>query len=477
MRPLLGLLAGPACFALVLLSDLPVGTEAHRLAAVASLVVVFWVTEVLPIPVTALLGSVLCVALGVAPAHEVFAPYADPVIFLFLGAFLVGEALVDSGLDRRVARAFLGVPGVAGSPGRLLVAMGIGTAAISMWMSNTAAAAVVMPLVVSMLGRDGPPRQGSRAVLTVAWSASIGGIATPIGTPPNLVAIGFLERATGKHIGFGEWMTTAVPLVVVLMVVLFGLNVPGAARSSRPGVLRLDAAVPGPWTPAERWVAMVFGCMVAAWLAPSLARFGGDEVVRLVEVRVPESVVALCGAVALFALPIRSACPPGPPRPFRSVLAPDRIRRIDWGTILLFGGGLSLGTLVGRTGLGEFVGRAALDATGVASMTGLVALSAMTALVLTEFMSNTAAIAVVAPVVHAMAGEVGLPSGPAVIAAALAASMAFVLPVSTPPNAIAYGTGLVTVPQMVRRGLVLDLIALAAIVGWVSVAGAPVGAD
>ncbi len=469
MRPLIGLLAGPACFALVLLADLPVGTEAHRLAAVASLVVVFWVTEVLPIPVTALLGSVLCVALGVAPAREVFASYADPVIFLFLGAFLVGEALVESGLDRRVARAFLGVPGVAGSPGRLLVAMGIGTAAISMWMSNTAAAAVVMPLVVAMLGRDGPPRPGSRAVLTVAWSASIGGIATPIGTPPNLVAIGFLERATGWHIGFGEWMAMAVPLMVVLMVVLFGLNVPGTSRSSQPCALRLDAAVLGPWTPAERLVAAVFGCMVAAWLAPSLASFGGEAVARLVEGRAPESVVALGGAVALFALPASV-------RPYRPVLAADRLRRIDWGTILLFGGGLSLGTLVGRTGLGEFVGRAALEATGVESLTGLVALSAVTALVLTEFMSNTAAIAVVAPVVHAMAGEVGLPSGPPVIAAALAASMAFVLPVSTPPNAIAYGTGLVTVPQMVRRGLVLDLIAFVTIVVWMALAGTRLGA-
>lgn len=468
MRPLIGLVAGPACFALVLLADLPVGAQAHRLAAVASLLVVFWVTEVLPIPVTALLGSVLCVALGVAPAREVFAPYADPVIFLFLGAFLVGEALVDSGLDRRLARAFLAVPGVAGSPGRLLVAMGIGTAATSMWMSNTAATAIVMPLVVSMLGRDGPPRQGSRGVLTVAYAASIGGIATPIGTPPNLVAIGFLERETGAHVGFGEWMAMAVPLMAVLMVLLIGLNVPGVGGPSRPGALGPGAAVPGPWTPAERRVAAVFGCMVAAWLAPSLAKIGGDEVARLVAARLPEGMVAVAGAVALFALPAAR-------RPWRPVLTPDRLRRIDWGTILLFGGGLSLGSLVGRTGLGEFVGRAALDATGVESLTGLIALSAGTALVLTEFMSNTAAIAVVAPVVHAMAGEVGLPSGPPVIAAALAASMAFVLPVSTPPNAIAYGTGLVTMPQMVRRGLVLDLLAVAAIVAWVAVAGTRLG--
>lgn len=460
MRALIGLLAGPVCFALILRADLPIGTEAHRLAAVASLVIVFWVTEVLPIAVTALLGSILCIVLGVAPAREVFAPYGDPVIFLFVGAFLVGEAMVESGLDRRVARAFLGTGGPAGSPGRLLAAMSAGTAVASMWMSNTAIAAVMMPLAVSMIGAGARRRDGSRAVLTVAYSASIGGIATPIGTPPNLLAIGYLERASGTHIGFGEWMAMAVPLMVFLMAVLLLLNLRGFARSSR--VEPPTLAGPGPWTPAQRLVTAVFSCMVAAWLAPTFARLlAGDEVARLVEERVPESVVALGGAVALFALPASW-------RPFRPVLTPDCIRRIDWGTILLFGGGLSLGSLVGKTGLGEAVGRAALDATGVESMPGLVALSAVTALLLTEFMSNTAAIAVVAPVVHAMALEVGLPSGPPVIAAALSASMAFVLPVSTAPNAIAYGTGLVTVPEMVRRGLLLDGVALVAIVAWVS---------
>ncbi len=466
MRRLVGLLAGPACFALVLLSDLPIGTQAHRLAAVASLVIVFWVTEVLPIAVTALLGSILCVGLGVAPARDVFAPYADPVIFLFLGAFLVGEALVDSGLDRRVTRALFAIPGVATSPGGRLVALGLGTALVSMWMSNTAAAAVVMPLAVSMMTRDGKPREGSRVVLTVAYAASIGGIGTPIGTPPNLLAIGFLERATGEHIGFGEWMAMAVPMMVILMVVLVGMNLVGLAGSRRGVAPRPEGIGASHWTLGERVVAAVFGAMVLAWLAPSLAAIAGDDVARLVGDRLPEGVVALGGAVALFALPTTV-------RPWRPVLTPDRLRRIDWGTILLFGGGLSLGSLVGRTRLGELVGRTALDATGVTSLAGLVALSAVTALVLTEFMSNTAAIAVVAPVVHAMAGEVGLPSGPPVIAAALAASMAFVLPVSTPPNAIAYGTGLVTVPQMVRRGLLLDLIALAVIVGWVSKVGAP----
>lgn len=462
MRAIIGLIAGPTCFAALLLADLPLNEQAHRLAAAASLIIVFWVTEVLPIAVTALLGSVLCVALGVAPARDVFSPYADPVIFLFLGVFLVGEAVMDVGLDRRLAQTFLKTPGLAGSPRRLLVAMGLVTAAVSMWLSNTATAAVVMPLAVAMLGRDRTRSEGSRAVLTVAYAASIGGIATPIGTPPNLMAIGFLEHATGKHVGFGEWMAMALPLMVLILAALLVLNFPVGERSPGRCASSLDGVEPGPWTRAQRTVTGVFVCMVVAWLAPSAARLlAGDDVGDFVDHRLPESVVALAGAIVLFAWPASL-------RPYRPILAPDRIRRVDWGTILLFGGGLSLGSLVGRTGLGEVLGRTVLDATGVNSLLGLVALSAVTALVLTEFMSNTAAIAVMAPIVHAMALEVGLPSGPPVIAAALASSMAFVLPVSTAPNAIAYGTGLVSLPQMIRRGLALDAIALVAIVVWIA---------
>ncbi len=463
MRALVGVIVGPLCLALVLLSDLPLRPAAHRLGAVACLVIVFWVTEVLPIPVTALLGSILCVALGVAPAREVFAPYADPVIFLFVGAFLVGEALRDTGLDARLARALLHVRWVGGSGRRLLAGLGLGTALASMWMSNTAIAALVMPLAASIFGQN--QAQGSRAVLTVAYAASIGGIATPIGTPPNLLAIGFLERATGIHLGFGEWMVLATPLMLLLMAALVVLNVSGLQGSLMPKALPPDGQGTGPWTTPQRVVALVFGCMVVAWLAPTFARLlAGDDVARLVEDHLPESVVALCGAVALFACPASV-------RPYRPILSADRLRRIDWGTILLFGGGLSLGSLVGQTGLGEVLGRMALDATGVESPAGLVALSAVTALMLTEFMSNTAAIAVVAPVVHAMAGALGLSSLLPVVAAALAASMAFILPVSTAPNAIAYGTGLVTVSQMVRRGLLLDAVAVVAILAWIVIAG------
>jgi sodium-dependent dicarboxylate transporter 2/3/5 len=208
-------------------------------------------------------------------------------------------------------------------------------------------------------------------------------------------------------------------------------------------------------------VAGVFAFLVVAWLAPSvLALAFPGSTSDLLVARLPESGVALIGAVALFALPSRT-------RPWEPVLRWDRVGNIDWGTILLFGGGLSLGGLVVETGLGAALGDRILAATGVSTLPGLVALAAGCAVLLTEVMSNTAATNAVAPVVYAMAVELGVDPTWPVVAAALGASMAFVFPISTPPNAIAYGTGEVTVPEMAVRGLALDLVSFAVIVAWV----------
>jgi sodium-dependent dicarboxylate transporter 2/3/5 len=462
-RRLAGALLGPLVFAALLFLDLGLDPAPHRLAAIGALVVLLWITEALPVPVSALLGSVLCILLGVAPARTVLAPYADPVIFLFLGAFVLGEALTATGLDERFARGVVAAPALSATPARLVVTVGLVTAALSMWMSNTAAAAIMTPLALSVArGRaGGAPRGGARTVvLVVAYAASLGGIATPVGTPPNLIAIGLLERQTGTHIGFLPWMRMGLPLAILLTGAM--LAVAALALRAR----RFDVAPPAgparrtPLTGAERATLAVFGCMVAAWLLPSLiATVAAGPFAKLLTERLPESVVALGGAVALFALPARI-------RPWAPVLEWQRISRIDWGTILLFGGGLSLGGLVVETGLGARLGDALLTATGVTSLPGLVALSAGCAVVLTEFMSNTAATNAVAPVVYSMAVELGVDPAWPVVAVALGASMAFALPVSTPPNAIAYATGEVTVPQMALRGIALDVAAFAAIVGW-----------
>lgn len=427
--------------------------EGHRLAAVIALVVVFWLTEALPLAATALLGSVLAMGLKIAPAQEVFAPYADPVIFLLLGSLLVSEGLVETGLDARLARYALG-RGASVSGGYFLAITAIITAFLSMWMSNTVAAAIVMPLVQSALARtEFAPRFKAQAVLTVAYAASLGGIATPIGTPPNLIALGFLRQA-GTDLSFAAWMGLVFPLLAGLLGGWLLLLV----RQNR-SALALAPLPTRPWQVGERWAVAVFGLMLIGWLAPGMSALLDADGQNRGTAWLPESGVALAGAVALFVLPATRS-------PYRPILTQSSLQRVDWGTILLFGSGLSLGSLAVKTGLSAWLGERLLAATGVESALGLVALSSALALVLTEFMSNTAAVALVLPVVAGMAESLGIPLVPAVMAATLAASMAFVLPVSTPPNAIAYSTRLVTVGQMVRYGLALDLLAWAAIVFW-----------
>jgi sodium-dependent dicarboxylate transporter 2/3/5 len=461
MRRVVGAILGPVLAGAIALPDLPVGAAAHRLAAVAVLTVVWWITEPIPIPVTALVASVLCVLLGVAPAADVFAPYADPVIFLFLGAFLVAEAITTTGLDARLARSVLALAGVGSSPARVMIAVGLLTALLSMWMSNTAAAALMMPLALSAIRGQDPSRR-SWAVLAVAYAASLGGIATPVGTPPNLIALGYLDREAHVRLDFLDWARYGLPLslgLTALLLVAAGLatrRVPPATSGGKPER--------EPWTRAQLTVALVFGLLVAAWLLPGLVSLGWPGAGKALGQRAPESVVALLGAALLFALPAQV-------RPWKPVLEWSRSAHVDWGTILLFGGGLSLGSLMSRTGLGATIGESIAAGLGVHTSLGLVALSCGTAILLTEIMSNTAAANVVVPVVYAMARELGVdPVGP-VVAAALGSSMAFVLPISTPPNAIAYGTGHVTIPQMIRRGALLDVIAFVAIVAWVGLVG------
>lgn len=456
MRRFLGLISGLLAFVMALVLDFGLEGKAKELAAICCLVVVFLVTEVLPLPATVLLASVLCTIFEIAPAREIFAPYADPVIFVFVGAFLLAEAMNATGLDRRAAQLLLAPKRLRTSAPLAMAALATGTALVSMWMSNTAAAAVMMPIAVSMFGQK--KKQGLSAVLCVAYAASIGGIATPIGTPPNLVAIAYLERNVGVHLGFAKWMGFGLPLAAVLLGCLFLLNLTHIGGECG-GDGRQQEPLSG--TFGQKVVLVVFGLVVLGWLLPFLVRLlVGQNAADLVERRLPESAVALAGALMLFLLPASWS-------PYKPVLGGGSIRQIDWGTILLFGGGLSLGSLVSKTGLGEYVGRSIVEATGLSTSFGLVVTSAVAAVVLTEFVSNTAAIAMVAPVVHGMAVDLGLSPTPAIVAAALASSMAFMFPVSTPPNAIAYGTGLVKIPQMLMRGIALDILALGAITFWV----------
>src|SRR3954470_8082678 len=281
----------PIVFGLVLARPMAgLSVAAHRLAAVLAAVVVLWVTEALPLAVTALLGAAAAVVLQVAPAKEVFAPFADPLMFLFIGAFILARAIFLHGLDRRLAYAVLSVPWVGARPSRIMLAFGAVTALISGWVSNTATTAMMFGIGLSILAAlRGPgggssihPRYATALMLMTSFAASVGGLATPVGTPPNVIGIGFIRSQLKVDIPFFSWMLVGLPVVVVLFAFLFVyLNkvAPAGVRELPSGaeLIRREREGLGPWTRGQRSVAVAFGFTVALWILPGIVAILAGE--------------------------------------------------------------------------------------------------------------------------------------------------------------------------------------------------------
>jgi sodium-dependent dicarboxylate transporter 2/3/5 len=478
-----GLLTGPPLALLVYALD-PGGhpPQARRLLAILALTVAFWVTEAIPLPATALLASALAIVTGVAPVRAVLSPYADPVIFVFAGSFLLAEAFSKYGLDRRVAGRLLGSGRFArGALGRML-GIGGASAVVSTCLSNTATAALLAPVAIGATrsGRDGPPPAWvSGVLLMVAYGASIGGMATLIGTPPNLIVAGFVERLTGVHVGFVDWLLFALPISLVLLVgsILWTWFVLGRGGAGQEAAMAADAAAdrgdavdPGGRAARRRgtfWTLAAFGLAAALWTAPSIAALllgRGAPVVRLLETHLPEAGVALLCASLLFVAPVDW-------RRRLFALTWEEGRRVNWGILLLFGGGLSLGTLAESTGVARWVGEG-LQASGIVrTEAGFLLIAVALTILVSEFASNTAATTLLVPVVIAVAQAGGLDPVRAALGVGLAATCGFIFPVSTPPNAIVFGTGLVPLRRMIRTGLLLDLTALVVVWGGLLLLG------
>jgi sodium-dependent dicarboxylate transporter 2/3/5 len=464
---------------------MPLTPEAQSLAVILVGVVILWVTEALPLPVTALAGAIACVVAGVAPAKEVFRPFSEPLVFLFIGSFMLAEAIRVHGLDRRLAFAVLGLPAVGERPGRILAAVAVVSATISAFISNTATTAMMVAIAAGILTaiedaaspaaspaaprdtqpRDTQPRDSrldprfaTGLMLSVAFAASIGGLATPIGTPPNLIGLAFIRNELGIEVSFLAWCAIGVPVAVILTgvaVVLLGWMFP-AGVDRLPGVARMVArerSGMGRWSRGEMSTALAFGTTVCLWIVPGiLGLFLGMKhpLPAWFGTHVPEGVAALVGAVMLFMLPGASG---------RRALSWDEAARIDWGIILLYGGGMALGELSFSTGLAEALGRSLTGwlPAGAGGGMALVAAATLVAVVTSEFTSNTASANMVVPVAMALAAASGGDPLTAALAATFAASLGFMMPVSTPCNAIVYGTGRIRLGDMIRSGAILDV--------------------
>jgi len=424
---------------------------AWHTAALAALLAVWWMTEALPLGATSLLPIILLPLLGVTSVDAATAPYANPTIFLFLGGFLIALAVERSGLHRRAALTILGAAGTR--PSRLVGGFMLATAVLSMWISNTAATLMMLPMATSVLtfesGSDVPGADsnlGPAILLGVAYAASIGGLGTLIGTPPNALLAAYMTERFEVEIGFGEWMLVGVPLVILALPLCWLLITRVACRvdDAMPAGSGLEAARAGlgPMSRAEWLVGTIMLATALAWMfRPLLQR------------AIPplnDATIAIAGALLLFAVPVhwkRRVFP----------LGAGDLERIPWSVLLLFGGGLSLAAAIESSGLADWMGHA-LGALGGWPLPLLLLAMIATTVYSSELASNTAAAATFLPIVGALAVGLGVAPMTLVVPTALAASCGFMLPVSTPPNAIVYGTGRISIGRMIRTGFLLNLL-------------------
>jgi sodium-dependent dicarboxylate transporter 2/3/5 len=458
-----------------LVVPLDMAAKQQTLAAILLGVIVLWVTEPVPIPVGGLIGVGMIVLLGVAPADDALSPFGSPTIFTFIGAFVLAQAMLKHGLARRFAFRVLSLPGVGRSTVSVVVAFGVITCLLSAFVSNTATVAMLLPTALGMLAviakllqdrgvvaEDFNPlrlRIGAALVLMLAYGASVGGLLTPVGSPPNLIGRGLIEEATRERISFAQWMATAVPVCLLMFValaaVLLLLNRPEIRRLE--GVeeyVRAERATLGPLSRAEVNTLIAFGVTVALWIFPGVVAVvaGTDaSVYDTVSGRLNEGIVAVLGASLLFLLPTDWGR-----REF--TLNWSDAARIDWGTIVLFGTGIIFGSLLQDTGLAKTIGREASDALGLSSVFAITAFAVVLAILVSETTSNTASAAVVVPIIIPIATAAAVDPLVPALAATFAASFGFMLPVSTPQNAIAYGSGVVPITTMIRSGAGFDVL-------------------
>ncbi|HEY5944150.1 MAG TPA: DASS family sodium-coupled anion symporter [Kofleriaceae bacterium] len=445
----IGLFGGPVVA--VLLAWIFDDSASPALIGLMALCVTWWLSEALPVAVVALAAAMGAVITGVATPEVAFKAFGTPLLFMFVGSFFIAEAMQVHGLGARLAEAV-----ARKARGRLsfLIAITVVSFTQSMFMSNSATTAILLPLVLGMAPKG--DRYGAALVLAVAWGASVGGLGTPVGTPPNGLGLAEL-RQRGLDLGFVEWMAIGVPMGLLMLGGLIAvLAIAFKIRRGQPLPARAVAAVRA-WSQGERAVLIVFAIALLGWLTPTFASLiaPSSHAAKWIDTHITEEIVALFAGSLLFVLP------GGPDRP---ALKWSEATRIEWGVILLFGGGILLGTLAKSTGLAAQWGHSLVEMTGASSTWAITALVTGTSIVLSEATSNTATASMMAPLSGALAVAAGAAPIPAILGATMGASFGFIMPISTAPNALAYATGRVTVGQMLRTGIVFDVIGFVLIV-------------
>ena len=469
-KPLAWIFA-PLAALLVYGLPLPLETNAHQVAAIMIFCLVFWVTEAAPLSITALMGVSMAVLLGIADIQTAFTSLGHPIIMLFIGSFLLSRAMTRHGLDKRIALVVLSFPFFQKSLFRVFLGFSLVSFVLSMWISNSVTVAMLLPLmlgVISLVQTADAPDKNMPAfmLLGIAYSASIGGISTIIGSPPNLIGVQYLNQE-GIQIDFLQWMMLALPISICMYAFLLfyirrklkhcrfnALSIKNYLEKNAGKLKKISAG--------ERNTLFVFVLAVCLWLLPGMLNLlGMQEAYTVVSKYLPESLVAMIAAILLFLLPAD--------KNFTGTLIGEDLRLIDWDTILLFGGGLALGALIINTGLALVIGESIAASVSAGNIPLLIFFLILGILLMTEISSNTAIAITFVPIVIGILTTLQIPILYPVLGIVLASSFAFMLPVATPPNAIVYGSGHISLGKMLMTGLWLNIVGAIIIFLWMMV--------
>lgn len=473
-RANIGLLTGVVLFLSLLFTPTPEGmpVEAQRLAAVAALMAIWWITEAVPIPATSIVPMFLFPLLGIMPSARTTASYGDQLIYLYMGGFLIAVTMEKWNLHRRIALHTIRVIGV--TPDRIVLGFMIATGFISMWISNTAACLMMVTIALPVLTqvakaitddsggsidtRPGHFNFGTALMLGVAYAASIGGVGTLVGTPTNAVFAGMVEKTYGINLSFVEWMKIGVPIALIMLIItwLFLVKVVYPSKFAHlPGgkeTINKEISLLGSMGYEEKWILGIFTTVATLWIVRGFIKW---EAISLVT----DTTIAMGGAILLFLIPSKKG---------DALLDWKTAATIPWDVLLLFGGGFALAAAFGDTGLTNYLAGklSVLEGTSI-----LIIVPAIVTLVVfaSELTSNTATNSIMLPIMVALAAAMQVHPYGLMIASTIAASYAFMLPVGTPPNAIVFATRYVTMDQMIKAGFWLNIIAIVLISFFVAV--------
>ena len=433
--------------------------------AIAGLMITWWVTEALPMPVVALLPLILFPLLHIAKLEETAAPYANPVIFLFMGGFMLGLAIEKWNLHRRIALNIIRITGTSGN--KIVLGFILATGLLSMWLSNTATTMMMFPIALSVIHvmKENHKGEGNLShfsltiMLAIAYASNIGGIATIIGTPPNVAYVGYIEKTyPAIHINFINWMLICTPLAILLLMSLYVVMVkwlfPNKIKSDdgTKQFIRNELTQLGPLSTTEKRVLAIFAGTALLWITRGIIN-NSQSLIKL-----DDTIIAVMCAVALF------ICPSGVHHPAKADESNDSIlewsdtSKMAWGILLLFGGGISLATALENAGLIQQLGHWLAQFAGNGFM--LVFVVTFVSIFISEVMSNVAQVIVFAPVVSSLADALGMNPLLLGIPMTLAASCASMLPMGTPPNAIVFASGHIRLKQMTKAGFVMNIISV-----------------